>query len=37
MLDEEGRSIRVYYGAADSVLAAADLRIDDVLAALTPC
>ncbi|MGZ5289806.1 MAG: glycoside hydrolase family 130 protein [Actinomycetota bacterium] len=37
MLDEEGRSLRVYYGAADSVLAAADLRVDDVLAALTPC
>jgi predicted GH43/DUF377 family glycosyl hydrolase/glycosyltransferase involved in cell wall biosynthesis len=37
MLDEEGRTIRVYYGAADTVLAAADLQIDDVLSALTPC
>ncbi len=36
-LDGDGRSIRVYYGAADSVLAAADFDIDDILAALTPC
>jgi predicted GH43/DUF377 family glycosyl hydrolase/glycosyltransferase involved in cell wall biosynthesis len=31
----EGR-IRIYYGAADTVIAAADVSIDDVLAALTP-
>jgi predicted GH43/DUF377 family glycosyl hydrolase len=36
-LDDDGRSIRIYYGAADSVLAAADIDIDDILAALTPC
>jgi predicted GH43/DUF377 family glycosyl hydrolase len=36
-LDAEGRTIRVFYGGADSVLAAADLDVDDVLAALTPC
>jgi predicted GH43/DUF377 family glycosyl hydrolase len=29
--------IRIFYGAADSVIGAADVAIDDVLAALTPC
>ena len=33
---EEGR-IRVYYGAADSSLAAADFSVSDILAHLDPC
>jgi len=33
---EEGR-IRVYYGAADSNLAAADFSVSDILAHLDPC
>ncbi len=32
----DGR-IRIYYGAADSVLCAADVAIDDVLAGVDPC
>jgi predicted GH43/DUF377 family glycosyl hydrolase len=35
MLDD-GR-IRVYYGASDESLAAADFVIDDILAQLEPC
>jgi predicted GH43/DUF377 family glycosyl hydrolase len=35
MLDE-GR-IRVFYGAADSNLAAADFSVDDIVAHLDPC
>jgi predicted GH43/DUF377 family glycosyl hydrolase/glycosyltransferase involved in cell wall biosynthesis len=35
-LDGEGR-IRVYYGAADSNLAAADFEVADILANLDPC
>jgi predicted GH43/DUF377 family glycosyl hydrolase len=31
-----GGRIRVYYGAADTTLCAADMAIDDVLATLTP-
>jgi predicted GH43/DUF377 family glycosyl hydrolase/glycosyltransferase involved in cell wall biosynthesis len=29
--------IRIFYGAADSVIGAADVAVDDVVAALTPC
>jgi predicted GH43/DUF377 family glycosyl hydrolase/glycosyltransferase involved in cell wall biosynthesis len=35
-IDLGGGDIRIYYGAADTKLCAADLAIDDVLAALTP-
>jgi predicted GH43/DUF377 family glycosyl hydrolase len=33
----EDSRIRVYYGAADSFLAAADFSIGDILAQLRPC
>jgi predicted GH43/DUF377 family glycosyl hydrolase len=36
-LDATGESIRVYYGAADAVLAAADFRVRDILDQLQPC
>lgn len=36
-LGPAGRDIRVYYGAADSCLAAADLRVRDILDQLQPC
>ena len=36
-LDPAGESIRVYYGAADSCLAAADFRVQDILDQLRPC
>jgi predicted GH43/DUF377 family glycosyl hydrolase/glycosyltransferase involved in cell wall biosynthesis len=36
-LDPEGRSIRVYYGAADSCLAAADFAVQDILDQMQPC
>jgi predicted GH43/DUF377 family glycosyl hydrolase len=36
-LDAAGESIRVYYGAADAVLAAADFRVQDILDQLQPC
>jgi predicted GH43/DUF377 family glycosyl hydrolase len=35
-IDLGGGDIRIYYGAADTSLCAADLAIADVLAALTP-
>jgi predicted GH43/DUF377 family glycosyl hydrolase len=35
-LDDDGDRIRVYYGAADSVIAAADFRVQDVLDSLGP-
>lgn len=36
-LDRAGRRIRVYYGAADSCLAAANFAVDDILHQLEPC
>lgn len=36
-LDAAGENIRVYYGAADSCLAAADFRVQDILDQLRPC
>jgi len=33
-LDADGRRIRIYYGAADSCVAAADFDVDDILASL---
>ena len=36
-LDSAGESIRVYYGAADAVLAAADFKVQDILDQLRPC
>ncbi|MCL4508378.1 MAG: glycoside hydrolase family 130 protein [Chloroflexi bacterium] len=33
-LDEEGRTIRLYYGASDSVTAAADFSVDAILGSL---
>lgn len=35
-LDDEGRTIRMYYGAADSVMAAADFDVQDILDSLEP-
>ena len=35
-IDLGGGDIRIYYGAADTTLCAADLAIDDVIATLTP-
>jgi predicted GH43/DUF377 family glycosyl hydrolase/glycosyltransferase involved in cell wall biosynthesis len=35
-VDLGGGDIRIYYGAADTVLCAADLAIDDILATLAP-
>ncbi len=35
MVLEDGNTVRIYYGAADSVTAAADLRLDEILANLT--
>jgi predicted GH43/DUF377 family glycosyl hydrolase len=35
-LDERGERIRVYYGAADSVIAAADFTVDEVIESLEP-
>jgi predicted GH43/DUF377 family glycosyl hydrolase/glycosyltransferase involved in cell wall biosynthesis len=36
-LDDSGRDIRVYYGAADSCLAAADIRVRDIIDQMQPC
>ncbi|HEV2250011.1 MAG TPA: glycoside hydrolase family 130 protein [Candidatus Limnocylindria bacterium] len=36
-LDERSDRIRVYYGAADSVVAAADLDVREILDSLEPC
>ena len=36
-LDEEGRRIRMYYGAADSCMAAADFEVKEIVASLAPC
>ena len=36
-LDPAGKQIRVYYGAADSCIAAADFTVQDVLDQLQPC
>jgi predicted GH43/DUF377 family glycosyl hydrolase/glycosyltransferase involved in cell wall biosynthesis len=34
---DEGRTIRIYYGAADTSLCAADVEVAEILASLTPC
>jgi predicted GH43/DUF377 family glycosyl hydrolase/glycosyltransferase involved in cell wall biosynthesis len=36
-LGSDGEMIRLYYGAADSCLAAADLRVRDILDQMRPC
>ena len=36
-LDPAAENIRVYYGAADSCLAAADFRVQDILDQMLPC
>jgi beta-1,2-mannobiose phosphorylase / 1,2-beta-oligomannan phosphorylase len=36
-LDGEGERIRMYYGAADSCMAAADFSVREIIASLTPC
>ena len=36
-LDPAGENIRVYYGAADSCMAAADFRVQDILDQMRPC
>jgi beta-1,2-mannobiose phosphorylase / 1,2-beta-oligomannan phosphorylase len=36
-LDEDGHRIRMYYGAADSFLAAADLDVKEIIASLESC
>ena len=36
-LDEGGNRIRMYYGAADSCLAAADFDVKEIVASLAPC
>jgi len=36
-LDPAGKKIRVYYGAADSCLAAADFTVQDIIDQLQPC
>ncbi len=36
-LDEDWDRIRMYYGAADSCLAAADLDVREIIASLAPC
>ena len=36
-IDGDPNSIRVYYGAAGSVMAAADFQVDDILDQLHPC
>lgn len=36
-LDERGERIRMYYGAADSVVAAADFDVREILDSLEPC
>lgn len=36
-LDDRGERIRMYYGAADSVVAAADFSVQEILDSLEPC
>lgn len=36
-LDDRGERIRMYYGAADSCMAAADFDVKEIIAALAPC
>ena len=36
-LDDRGQRIRMFYGAADSCIAAADFEVKEILATLTPC
>lgn len=36
-LDDDGDRIRVYYGAADSCMAAADFDVQEIVASLAPC
>jgi beta-1,2-mannobiose phosphorylase / 1,2-beta-oligomannan phosphorylase len=36
-LDDRGERIRMYYGAADSCVAAADFQVKEIVASLAPC
>jgi predicted GH43/DUF377 family glycosyl hydrolase len=36
-LDDRGERIRLYYGAADSIIAAADFEVREILDSLEPC
>ena len=36
-LDERGQRIRMYYGAADSCMAAADFDVKEIIGSLVPC
>jgi predicted GH43/DUF377 family glycosyl hydrolase len=36
-LDPDGRNVRIYYGAADRCLAAADFAVQDILDQMQPC
>jgi len=36
-LDDRGERIRLYYGAADSIIAAADFDVQEILDSLEPC
>jgi predicted GH43/DUF377 family glycosyl hydrolase len=36
-LDDTGEYIRVYYGAADICMAAADVKVQDILDQMIPC
>jgi predicted GH43/DUF377 family glycosyl hydrolase len=36
-LDDRGQRIRMYYGGADSCLAAADFDVKEIIASLAPC
>jgi predicted GH43/DUF377 family glycosyl hydrolase len=36
-LDDHGERIRMYYGAADSCMAAADFDVKEIIASLAPC
>ncbi len=36
-LGDDGRRIRLYYGAADTCMAAADFDVTEIISSLTPC
>lgn len=36
-LDDAGERIRLYYGAADNCVAAADFQVEELIAQMTPC
>jgi len=36
-LDDRGQRIRMYYGAADSCMAAADFDVKEIIGSLVPC